>query len=280
MAFSINTNAGALFALQSLNKTSRGLTQIQSRINTGLKVASAKDNAAVYSIAQKQRSELSGLSAVNSSLNAAKSTIDVALAASEAVSELLIQLRGKAVAAADSSVATAEKLKYDDEYQQLVSQIDSVVTNAEFNGKNIVKSTPDNMVALIAIPGGGVTVASSSIKIDGVDISTASTGLDLKAGDIKTAATASAALAKIATAEAKVSTFLSKLGAGAKRIDIQQNFMSKLSDAIEVGIGNLVDADLAKESAKLQALQVKQQLGLQALSIANQAPGAVISLFR
>jgi flagellin len=278
MAFSINTNAGALFALQSLNNTNRGLDQVQSRINTGLKVASAKDNAAVFAIAQKQRAELSGLSAVNSSLNAAKSSIDVALAAGEAVSDLLIQLREKATAAADPSAATADKVKYNDEYTQLVAQIDSVVNNAEFNGQNAVNGT-DSINALIALPDGTNTAGDYSLTIAAVDIGADSSGLALTATSL-TGTSAGSALAAISTAQDTVTGFLSKLGAGAKRVDIQQTFTNKLADAIEIGVGNLVDADLAKESAKLQALQVKQQLGLQALSIANQAPGSVISLFR
>jgi flagellin len=278
MAFSINTNAGALFALQSLNNTNRGLDQVQSRINTGLKVASAKDNAAVFAIAQKQRAELSGLSAVNSSLNAAKSSIDVALAAGEAVSDLLIQLREKATAAADPSAATADKVKYNDEYTQLVAQIDSVVNNAEFNGQNAVNGT-DSINALIALPDGTNTAGDYSLTIAAVDIGADSSGLALTATSL-TGTSAGSALAAISTAQDTVTGFLSKLGAGAKRVDIQQTFTNKLADAIEIGVGNLVDADLAKESAKLQALQVKQQLGLQALSIANKAPGSVISLFR
>ena len=280
MAFSVNTNAGALFALQSLNKTNRALDTVQSRINTGLKVASARDNAAVFAIAQGQRGELAGLGAVKSSLDQASSSLNVALAAAEAVSDLLIQLKEKATAAADPSASTSTLTALNDEFKNLVAQIDTVVNNAEFNGVNAVKTGGKSITALTGVPTGSSSIGNFSITITASDISTATSGLSLAAATITSAGNASAALKSISTDETTLNTFLSKLGAGAKRVEIQRAFTDKLSDAIEIGIGNLVDADLARESANLQSLQVRQQLGLQALSIANQAPGSVLSLFR
>lgn len=284
MSFSVNTNAGALFALQSLTATNRQLDTVQSRINTGLKVASAKDNAAIFAIAQKQRGELAGLDAVKGSLDQASSSLNVALAAAEAVSDLLIELKGKATAAAAPGLDGASQTALNDEFQELLAQIDTVVNNAEFNGVNAVKNTGTDISALVAAPDGTATTSTFAITIAATDIS-ASSGLGLatagtSAVNIASAVGASNALALITAAETKVTNFTSKLGAGANRIDIQRDFTDKLSNAIEVGIGNLVDADLARESANLQSLQVRQQLGLQALSIANQAPGAVLSLFR
>jgi len=280
MAFSVNTNAGALFALQNLNKTNAQLDTVQSRINTGLKVASAKDNAAVFAIAQGQRADLAGLDSVKSSLDRASSSVSVALAAAEAVSDLLIELKAKATAAADPGADTASRTALNDEFKNLISQINTVVDNAEFNGVNAVKNGGAAIQALVANPDGSNTAAEYAITIAATDIS-ASSGLALTTAQVITsAAAASTALTTITAAETTLNTFLSKLGAGAKRVEIQRAFTDKLSDAIEVGIGNLVDADLARESANLQSLQVRQQLGLQALSIANQAPGSVLSLFR
>lgn len=280
MAFSVNTNAGALFALQSLNSTNRQLDQVQSRITTGLKVASAKDNAAIFSIAQGQRADLAGLESVKGSLDRATSSVDVALAAAEAVSDLLIQLKEKATAAIDPGADAASRTALNDEFKNLISQINTVVNNAEFNGVNAVKNGGTAIQALVALPDGTNTAGEYAITIAATDIS-ASSGLALTTGHVITsAAAASTAITTITAAETTVNTFLSKLGAGAKRVEIQGAFTEKLSAAIEVGIGNLVDADLARESARLQSLQVKQQLGLQALSIANQAPGSVLSLFR
>ena len=277
MAFSVNTNPGAMFALQNLNKTNSSLSTVQDRINTGLKVASAKDNAAIFAIAQGQRSEVAALNSVKSSLDRATSAIDVGIAAAEAVSDLLIQMKEKAAAAADPGASSDSRTKLNDEFTELVTQINTIVDNAEFNGVNVVNNGQD-IQTLISIPDGTKTAGEFALTITKADLTAG--GLSLSNSTISSAGTASTALAAIATAETTVNGFLSKLGAGAKRIDIQRDFTSKLSDAIETGIGNLVDADLALESAKLQSLQVKQQLGLQALSIANQAPGSVPSLFR
>ncbi|VAX05006.1 Flagellin protein FlaA [hydrothermal vent metagenome] len=280
MSFSVNTNAGALFALQSLSRTNSQLNTVQSRINTGLKVASAKDNAAVFAIAQGQRADLAGLESVKGSLDRASSSLNVALAAAEAVSDLLIELKAKASAATDPGADAASRTALNDEFRNLIAQINTVVDNAEFNGVNAVQNGGASIQALVATPDGSGSAGTYSITIAATDIS-ASSGLALTTGQvITTAAAASTALTTITAAEGTLNTFLSQLGAGARRVDIQRAFTDKLSDAIEIGIGNLVDADLARESANLQSLQVKQQLGLQALSIANQAPSSVLALFR
>ena len=277
MAFSVNTNNGAFLALQNLNKTSGALETTQSRINTGQKVASSKDNAAVFAIAQQLRSDVAGLNSVKGSLDNALSTVDVAIAAGEAVSDLLVELKEKAVSAKDSSLTSASRSSLNDDFTQLRDQISSIVSNAEFNGINAVKNNGDDISALTDDKG----TSANKITIDAQDLSLGNSNVKVGESDtIKTATSAGSAVTKIESSIKNVNTALSKLGSGAKRLELQQEFTGKLSDAIEVGIGNLVDADLAKESANLQALQVKQQLGLQALSIANQAPSTVLGLFR
>jgi len=274
MAFSVNTNAPALQALQNLNITDRALGKVQTQINTGLKVASSKDNEAVFSIAQSLRSDVSGLNAVKSSLDRAMSTIDVAVAAGEAVSDLLIEMKEKAVAAKDAGLDTSSRTALNDEFAELRNQITSIVDNAEFNGTNAV----DGSAAIVAITNDD---GSNTISISAQDLSLGGTTVTLAGTTtIDTAANASAAVALIDASITNVNSSLSELGAGAKRLELQQAFANKLSDTIQIGIGNLVDADMAKASAQLQALQVKQQLGLQALSIANQAPQAAVSLFQ
>jgi len=277
MAFSVNTNGGALLALRSLNKSTNLLGVTQNRVSTGLKVASAKDNAAVFNIAQKLRSNIAGLGAVKASLDRGVSATDVAIAAGEAVSDLLNELKAKAVASKDSGLDSASRTALNDEFKELRDSITSIVDNAAFNGINAVKT--DNIVAILNDD------ASKTITIAAQNLSLGSgaVGANIKitvADVIDTAAKASVVLANIDLSITNVGTALSKLGSGAKRIELQRSFVDQLSDAIEVGIGNLVDADLARESANLQALQVRQQLGLQALSIANQAPGAVLALFQ
>ncbi len=275
MAFSVNTNPGALVALQNLNSTSQQLNTVQNRINTGLAVSSAKDNAAVFAIAQNLRADLGGLGAVKQSLDRATGAADVALAAGEAVADLLVQLKEKAVAAKDPGADAATKTALNNDFIQLRDQISSIVSNAEFNGLNTVKNGGDAIVGITNDTGSQtITIAAQDLSLTGANVTiTAATA-------ITTSALASAAVDALETSITNVNAALSRLGSGAKRLELQQNFIAKLSDTIETGIGKLVDADLAKESAKLQSLQVKQQLGLQALSIANQAPAAVTSLFR
>ena len=275
MAFSVNTNAGAFAALQNLNQTQSELNTTQTQINTGLRVASAKDDAATFAIAQTLRGEVSGLQAVSASLDRAQSSLDVAIAAGEAVSDLLIELKEKAVAAKDSGLDTASRTSLNDDFQQLRDQITSIVQNAEFNGTNAVENSGDAIVAITNDTGSNtITIAAQDLSLGGanVTIGTAQT--------IGTQDAASVAVANIESSIQNVNTALSALGSGANRVELQQNFVDSLSDSIEVGIGNLVDADLAETSANLQSLQVRQQLGLQALSIANQAPQSVLSLFR
>lgn len=275
MAFSVNTNAAALSALQNLNGTSAKLERVQTAINTGLSVASSKDNSAVFAIAQTLRADVSGIRAASSSIDRALSSIDVAIAAGEAVSDLLIELKEKAVAAKDAGLDTASRDALNNDFGQLRDQINSIVQNAEFNGTNAVNSGGDAIVAITNDDGSNtITIAAQDLSLGGANVTiTATQG-------IATQTAATAAVANIESSIQNVNTSLSQLGSGANRLELQKNFISRLRDSIEVGIGNLVDADLAKESANLQALQVKQQLGLQALSIANQAPQAVTSLFQ
>ncbi|MCK0070495.1 flagellin [Kordiimonas laminariae] len=275
MAFSVNTNAGAFAALQNLNQTQSELRTTQTQINTGLRVSSAKDDAATFAIAQTLRGEVSGLQAVSSSLDRAQSTLDVAIAAGEAVSDLLIELKEKAVAAKDSGLDTASRNSLNDDFQQLRDQITSIVQNAEFNGTNVVESSGDAVVAITNDTGSNtITIAAQDLSLGGANVTIGA------AQSIGTQDAASVAVANIESSIQNVNTALSALGSGSSRIELQQTFVNQLSDAIEVGIGNLVDADLAETSANLQSLQVRQQLGLQALSIANQAPSTVLGLFR
>ena len=275
MSYSVNTNASAFVALQNLHKTNKMLGQVQTRINTGLRVSSAKDDAATFAIAQNLRADVSGLSAVKGSLARASSSLDVAIAATEAVSDLLIQMKEKAVAAKDSGLDTASRAALSQDFAQLRDQISSIIESAEFNGVNAVK-TGGRSISAITDPNGGknLAIAAQDLSLGGANVSISATQV------IDSQAFASVAVDQLTAAIDNVNSVLSKFGAGAKRIDIQKSFVAKLSDTIEIGIGNLVDADLAKEAANLQALQVKQQLGLQALSIANQSPSSILSLFR
>lgn len=272
---SINTNAGAMIALQNLNKTNNELQTAQTRINTGLKVASAKDNGAVYAIATRQRSDVSSLGAVTESLDRAKSAVDVALSAGESVADMLTQMKEKALAASDASLTTVSRQALNEDFKALRDQISKTVNNATFNGVNLIKNGASAIAPLANADG------SSKLTVAAQDLSLTGSTITLSAGSAFTSAAQAKTIADaVDVSIANVSAALGRLGTSSKSLDAHAQFVSKLVDSMESGIGNLVDADLAKESAKLQALQTKQQLGVQALSIANQAPGVVTRLFQ
>lgn len=290
MAFSVNTNVGAAAALQSLNMTSKALAVTQSRINTGLSVASTKDDSASYAIAQNLRSDLGGLKAVSTSLNRAKSVTDVAVAGAEQISDILGEMKAKATQASDEGIDDASRAAINKDFTALRDQITTVVNASVFNGTNLLKTNTGSdgkvtaLKSLVDNDTDAATYTPDVMTVDNVDLDLGSaTGIftDITAtSEIDTAANAQTMVATIEAAQKALNGKLSDLGAASRQIDAQSTFTSKLSDVIEGGIGNLVDADLAKESARLQALQVKQQLGVQALSIANQAPQTITSLFR
>ncbi|MGY6531702.1 flagellin [Glycocaulis sp.] len=273
---SVNTNYGAMVALQNLNKTNMQLETTQNRINTGLNIASAKDNGGIYAIAQRMRSEVSGYGVVQDSLNRGISTVDVTLAAGEAISDLLIEMKEKALAAGDTSLDSASRTALNEDFKALRDQIATIVENAEFNGLNLIDgSATDGFIALANATGSKtITVGTENLSLSGSIVTLSATA------SFGTASQAAAIASQIGTSLDLVNSALARLGTKSKALDIHQTFVTKLSDALESGIGNLVDADMAKESAKLQSLQVKQQLGIQALSIANAAPQSVLGFFR
>ena len=273
MTTSIHTNTSAMIALQNLNRTNDQLAATQSRVNTGLKVQGARDNAAVWAVAQGQRADRGSLEAVTTSLNRATSIADVSLAAGEQISDILLELKQKATAAADPSASAATRTSYNDEFQALLSSIDSFANNAIFDGANILDGSATTTLNFLASADGAETIA-----LDRQNLTVA--GLSLTGTTLTSQANANTALAAVNAAITTSSARLAELGAQSKQIERHTTYVGKLSDALEAGIGNLVDADLAKESARLQALQVQQQLGVQALSLANQAPQVILSLFK
>jgi flagellin len=272
---SVNTNVGAMIALQFLNKTNNDLATTQNRINSGLKVATPSDNGAVFAIAQTMRGNVLSFASMTDSLNRGISTVDVALSAGQSISDLLNELKAKALASADTSLDTASRNALNSDFVAMRDQITNIVQNAAFNGANLVDGTTATIQALASVDGTKkITVSGQNMKLSGsiVTVKTTST--------ISTAAKASTMISTINASITNVNAALAKLASGAKRFDIQADFVSKLVDSFNSGIGNLVDADMAVESARLQSLQVKQQLGVQALAIANAAPSIVLSLFR
>ena len=243
---SINTNYGAAVALQSLNKTSQQLDTTQNRISTGMKVSSAKDNGAIFAIATSQRANAASQDAVRAGLQRTQSITDVALAAGDSVTSALEEMKSLAVNIA-SSTGSAQTA-YLADYNALGLEVASAISGATFDGVNSLTALGSN-AAITAVNTGSVTAANA------------------------TAANVDAAISATTSA-------LATLGTQSKSLGRQITFVNKLQDALEAGVGNLVDADLAKESAKLTALQTTQQLGVQALSIANQGSSILLGLFR
>ena len=272
---SVNTNTGAMVALEYLNQTQAQLTQTQNAINTGLKVSSAKDDGATYAIAQNMRGDVAGYQSVTDSLNRGMSAVDVATSAGQSISDLLIQMKQKALSAADSSIDTASRQALNQDFVALRDQITTIVKNAVFNGYNLIDGSTSKITALASADG------TRRISVSALTMSLGSSIVTVtSAGTISTLANATAMVKTIETSLTNVDAALAKLSSGAKKFSIQTTFTQQLSDTLTTGIGNMVDADMAKESALLTSLQTKQQLGVQALSIANQAPSAILSLFR
>jgi flagellin len=186
------------------------------------------------------------------------------------------------LAASDTTLDTNSRVALNDDFKSLRDQINKVVNNADFNGANMIKATGTTIMALANADGNQlITVAAQDLSLGSTALTDASTGAKIDStASIGTQTTAAAMIATVNAAITQVSSALSKLGTGSKSLTSHLNFVSKLQDTLDAGVGNLVDADLAKESAHLQALQTKQQLGVQALSIANQSSSSLLSLFR
>lgn len=271
MVISVNTNSGAMIALQNLNATNKLLEQTQLNITTGFRVNGPKDDASTFAIAQNMRGKIAGMSAVKTALANGESTINVAITGGRAISDLMIQMKAKVVQANQAGLDAQSRSALENDFNILRQQIDTIVSTADFNGQNMINSGASNLSILSTVDGSSITVSAQNLSPTGLSINTLS---------LVTTGSANAALTAINSALDLVSQRLTFLGAGAKRIEIQNEFTTKLMDILKEGVGNLVDADLAEESAKLQALQVKQQLGVQALGIANSNPQSILQLFQ
>ena len=276
---SVNTNQGAMVALQTLNRTNSDLEKTQNAISTGLKVASAKDNGAVWAIGNKLRSDVIAYDRVRESNDRASSVLDTAIAAGESIMELLNEMKGKALAGSLAGNSTAAQAALAADFLQLRDQITNVIANATFDGANMTTGAlPANAAVSL---GDAAGTAGNNITINGANLALGGTIVSVAAAEVLTStATSATALTNVNNSIGTLGTQLATWGAGARRLEVHKTFVGKLQDALTNGIGSIVDADLAKESAKLQALQVKQQLGVQALSIANTSSASALSLFR
>jgi flagellin len=270
----VNTNIGAMVALQSLNKTNDDMALTQKRISTGMRVADAKDDGAAFAVAQSVRADVAALTSANEQLGASQGLLDTTNAALKKVSDTMTNVRTVLTKLAEDGLTTEQRTQYNAQYTALRSQIQSFVNDASYNGKSLLGAAPG---------GADDRKIVRNEKADQITLaSTDKTTLVVAAAP----ATAAAALAALGaagdfkTVEAAVNSAMNQYGNDSKTISGQVAFNKEKVDSLESGLGALVDADLAKESAKLQSLQIRQQLGTQSLSIANQSPQALLSLFR
>lgn len=272
--FSVATNPGALVALQGFAAVGRELSVTQNRISTGLRIASPTDSGAIWAIAQGQRSETRGYDAVVASLQRGQSAVDLGLAAGEAVSNLLSQMKEKLAASIDPSISSMARTALDDDYVSLRDQIDLAVVSADFGGLNLVgPASMAKSVRALADPRGG-----STIDVDAADLSTTGALLGGLPANLTTTKTA-LDIVIFDAAMNGVNKALGRLGTQAKALDTHLIFVRKMQNTLDASVGRLIDADLATESARLQALQTREQLSLQALSIAIRAPALLLQLF-
>jgi len=276
MSLTIITNKAAMSSLQHLNATTDNLEQVQSRLGTGLRIATSKDNSAIWAIAQTQRADMGGLAAVRMGLDRAMSIGDTALTAGQNVAELLVKMKERVVAAQDVSINGVSRQALQEDFSALLRQVAQVVRDAAFDDVRLLDNSLPGGVRFLADAEGAafITLANQDLRLGQAVITLSVTA------SVLTLSTASASLALLNASIDNVSLALSEMGAQLKQLEQHNTFVGKLSDSVEGGVGNLVDADLAKESARLEALTVHQQLGAQALAIANQAPQIILSLFR
>jgi len=267
---SVNTNTSANIALSQLRILNKKLGSTQLRITTGLKVSGPQDNAATFQIATRLRGDVAGLGAVKTALSTGDSIVSVAISAGKAITDLLTESKAKVVQANQAGLATASRSALDVDFQKLRSQIATIVSTADFNAVNLIDASASTLNVLSSVAGSVISVSAQSLDTTTLGINTAS---------LATSSAAASALTAIGTAISVAAAKLAALGSSAKGLEIQSQFTTTLINVVEEGIGNLVDADLAEESARLQALQVQQQLAVQSLAIANSAPSLVMRLF-
>ena len=290
---SILTNSSAMSALSTLRSIASGMESTQNAISTGMKVSKASDNAAYWSISTTMKSDNMALKAVQDALGVGAAKVDTAYAGMDAAIDVVKEIKAKYVAATEQGV---DRAKVQEEITQLRDQLVSIAQSSSFNGENWLMNDLTGVTAKTVVTGfvrandGTTEVTTSSYTLSATNVlMTDDTGgggiLDEVFG--LAAMTAATTDAEVATALEEVESALtemtsagSQLGSLSKRIDLQDSFVSKLSDAIEQGVGRLVDADMNEESTRLKALQTQQQLAIQALSIANNESQNILSLFR
>jgi len=273
---SVNTNIGAQVALQSLNRTNDALAVTQKRVSTGYRVADAKDDGAAFAVAQSVRADIAGLTSANEQMGSVKGILDTTLAGLNKVSNTMADIRSVLVKLADGTLSDSQRTQYQTQYESLRTQVTNFVSDATYNGRTLLTTSTASGGGNISTTRNEQATLYTLTAVDGagdliVDAAPTSAAL---------AASALASSGDFATVMTAVNTALNTFGSDSKYLDAQLSYNKEKLDSLDTGLGSLIDADLAKESARLQALQIRQQLGTQALGIANQSPQGLLSLFR
>jgi len=268
---SVNTNVGALIALQNLNNTQFNLNRTQNQVSTGLRISNPIDDAADFAIAQGLRSNITAYTSVQQSLSSATGVLSVAIAGATSVSNLLASINSTAIQASNPSNTASQQSILTANFNAQLAQLNTFISNSVYNGLNLLSANAASVTITQTISGGQLTLTNAS------SLSQVSVALS---GGVATTAAALSLISTITAQQLVVGTALGTLGASQNSINFLTTFTQTLSNAVTQGLGSLVDANLAQASAQLQAQQVQQQLGVQALSIANARPQILLSLFR
>jgi len=270
---SVNTNLGAMTALQSLNRTNDALAAVQKRVSTGFRVADAKDDGGAFAVAQSVRGDVAGLTAANEQLGGLKGIVDVTLNSLGQVSKTMVEVRTVLTRLADGTINDEQRDQYEQQYDQLRTQIERFIDDATYNGRTLLSTD-------VAAGGGDIVTIRNE---QGTTLTLAAfdgaTDFVVDAAPVDATAAQTAITGNWTDINQAINDALNRLGADSRYVDSQIGYNRDKLDALEGGLGALIDADIAKEAARLQALQIRQQLGTQTLSITNQAPQALTSLF-
>ena len=269
----IHTNPGSLVAQAAFRTINRNLNMVSKRVNTGFRVADARDDASTFAVAQGLRGDVKQLEAVSSTLSRAIGVAEVGLSSAEVVSNLVQDVAAKITQMSNDSLSATERAAFEADLVALTNQITNAIAQATFSGKNVL-TEGTNAVFLADTSGTTLSIRGQNLDADNA------TMIAAVVAAVTNAATGATAQTALGVFEDALNTSLGELGADVKGVEIQQELIALRISATVKGIGALVDADLAAESSRLQALQAQQQLAVQAINIANAAPSVLLALFR
>ena len=265
----VNTNVGALLAQKFLRSTASEMVTTQSRVSSGLRVSTVTDDASSFAVAAGIRGDIKAYTAVAGALQGSTVAASVAISAGETISTRVGDIKAKLVQLSDESLSTASRSTYQADLTSMVTEVNAYLKQASYNGRNLLGSGGSDMVVVSNIDGSSVSVRDNNV-----------TDLSFAAGGVTNNSVAQVAINALNTFKGTLDTALANLGSDVTRITAQTEFVKQTEETVRIGLGALVDADLAKESATLTSLQVRQQLGVQAIGIANSAPQTLLGLFR